>query len=103
MGADDGVRAWWNGEVVLDESGCQGTNRDQFQAEVELTGAWDRLLVKIYDQGGGWGMFARILVDDEPLTDLEVSLAADGVWPPVASDLDGDGLGDLCDETPNGP
>jgi cysteine-rich repeat protein len=101
VGADDGVRAWLGEEVVLEVASCQGVNRDQFQAQVSLTGGWDRLLLKVRDQGGGWGAMARFLdADDEPIVDLELSLAGEGPWPPVQVDGDGDGLGDLCDPEP---
>ncbi len=102
IGADDGVRAWLNGLQVLEIASCQGANRDQFTAEVQLAQGWNRLLVEVRDQGGGWAMFVRFKDGDEPITDLEVSLDADGTWAPTQSDLDGDGQGDVCDETPTG-
>lgn len=98
VGADDGVFAWWNGAMVLDISSCQGVNRDQFQAEVEVIAGWNTLLLKVYDQGGGWGLIARLLgADGAPVTDLQPSLHPDEVWTPDQSDQDGDGIGDACD------
>ncbi len=101
LGPDDGARAWLGGVEVLDISGCQGTNVDQFQAAVELQAGWQLLMVKVRDQGGDWGLFARFL-DDEglPLTDLELALGPDGAWPSNQEDSDGDGLGDACDGDP---
>lgn len=102
LGPDDGVRAWWDGVEVLDVAGCQGTNIDQFQADITFTGDWQLLLVKIRDQGGGWGNYARVLdAAGAPRTDLEVALTPDGA-PLPATDTDGDGLGDACDPTPAG-
>jgi len=102
MGPDDGIRVWLNGDVVMEESGCQGTVIDYFNAEVQLQAGWNSLLLKVYDQGGEWGNYARFLDDGEPVTDLELSLSPDGVWAPDQEDSDGDGQGDVCDETPFG-
>lgn len=104
LGADDGVRAWVGGIEVLDVSGCQGTNADQFQAPATLTKGFNRLTIKVRDQGGGWGLLARFLdADGAPVTDLEVSLDPAGPWVSDQSDLDKDGIGDVCDDTPAGP
>jgi cysteine-rich repeat protein len=103
LGPDDGARAWLDGAVVLEVASCQGTNWDQFTAEVALTGEWQPLLLKIYDQGGGWGTFARVLdADGAPLRGLEVALSADGPLVSDQGDADGDGLGDACDDDPTG-
>ena len=102
MGLDDGARAWLNGEEVADVAGCQGTNVDQFTAEVTLLAGWNRLMLKVRDQGGAWGMIVRFRDDAGPITDLELSLTPDGPWTDDQGDLDGDGLGDVCDPTPAG-
>lgn len=98
LGPDDGARAWLNGEMVLEVSGCQGVVVDKFTAEVTLNAGWNRLLLKIYDQGGGWGTYARFLDEDGPLNDLELSLSPDGGWGFDQTDSDGDGKGDVCDD-----
>lgn len=102
LGPDDGARAWLDDRVVLDIDGCQGTTADQFQAEVELPAGWSRLLLKVYDQGGGWGSYVRLLDAGLPVTDLELSLSPEERWSFDGGDLDGDGLGDLCDPSPAG-
>jgi len=102
-GPDDGARAWLNGQLVQTVSGCQGTNIDQFQDPVTLVAGWNRLMVKVHDQGGGWGTYARFLeLNGTPVTDLELSLDPSGAWDPDQSDIDGDGVGDACDDTPAG-
>ncbi|MEM6925525.1 MAG: hypothetical protein AAF602_01250, partial [Myxococcota bacterium] len=93
VGADDGVRAWLDGTVVLEVDGCQGTNIDQFQAPVTLAPGINRLTLKVFDQGGGWGLYARFLdALGEPFTDFELSLSPDGSPLASQSDADGDGL-----------
>ena len=103
VGADDGAYVWLNGEEVMAVDSCQGTNLDQFQEPVTLQAGWNRLTTKVYDQGGGWGLYARFLdADGNPVTDLEISLQANTSWAPDQTDTDGDGLGDVCDPTPGG-
>ncbi len=102
LGPDDGARVWLNHEQVMDEPGCQGTVVDYFTAEVSLVEGWNVLVVKVRDQGGGWGNYARFLDGETPVTDLEISLSPDGPWESNQEDADGDGQGDVCDTTPLG-
>jgi len=103
MGIDDGGRAYWNGEEVFEVGSCQGTNVDQFQAPVVMLEGWNQLLIRVRDQGGGWGLYTRLLDGDgEPMVGLEVSLTGPEPFSPGQEDTDGDGLGDWCDPTPNG-
>ncbi len=102
-GPDDGALVWLNGEEVQSISGCQGTVIDYFPVDVTLLAGWNRLLIKVRDQGGGWGNYVRFLDGGTPVTDLEVSLDPAGSWLPDQTDSDGDGQGDVCDDTPLGP
>ncbi|MEL6342768.1 MAG: thrombospondin type 3 repeat-containing protein [Myxococcota bacterium] len=100
IGADDGHRAWLGGEALGFSAGCQGVYVDQFRYPVTLQEGWQPLLIKIRDNGGGWGVIARFLDDaDEPITDLEVSFEPD-FWVDDQRDTDGDGIGDVCDPQP---
>jgi cysteine-rich repeat protein len=102
QGPDDGAFAWFNGELVFETTACQGTVEDRYPVDLELLAGWNSLVVKVYDQGGGWGNYVRFFDGDEPVTDLELSLSPDGPWQPGQEDSDGDGLGDVCDDTPMG-
>lgn len=102
LGPDDGARAWVGADQVLEDARCQGTTIDGNEVPVTLQAGWNRLLVKVYDQGGGWGVYARFKDGDTPVTDLEISLQAGGPWRPDQTDSDGDGVGDVCDDTPAG-
>jgi cysteine-rich repeat protein len=98
VGADDGVFAWWNGTRVLDVSSCQGVTPDQFQASVDVRVGRNRLLLKVRDQGGAWGVSARLLdAGGAPLVELTPAVQADGGWVPDQSDADADGVGDVCE------
>jgi cysteine-rich repeat protein len=100
IGPDDGARIWFDGIEVLEVDSCQGTNVDQFGADISLSGEFQLLTVKIRDQGGGWGTYLRLLdADGAPLSDLELALVADGSALPLG-DADGDGVGDACDPDP---
>ena len=61
VGPDDGIRVWWDGSVVIDLATCQGTIPDFVTAPVAMTAGWHTLLLKVRDQGGGWGNYARFL------------------------------------------
>lgn len=101
VGPDDGARVWLNGVQVVDFSGCQPAYADYVLQEVTLAAGWNRLLVKIRDAGGDWANYVRFLDGGgAPVLDLEVSLSPEGAWVPGQGDTDGDGIGDLCDETP---
>ncbi len=102
QGPDDGAYAWLNGELVFETSVCQGTYEDHYSVEVELLAGWNTLLGKVYDQGGGWGNYVRFLDGETPITDLELSFSPDGAWVDDQTDSDGDGVGDVCDDTPMG-
>ena len=100
VGPDDGARVWFNGVAVLDITPCQGTVVDSSTIDVPLLAGWNTLVIKVYDQGGGWGNYVRFLDAGTPVTDLEISLAPGGPFAADQTDSDTDGQGDMCDDTP---
>ena len=59
-----------------------------------LVSGWNRILVKVRDHGGQWGLYLRLLQGNMPLTELPVSLHEGGGFIASQQDSDGDGLGD---------
>jgi hypothetical protein len=102
VGPDDGIRVWWDGSVVIDLATCQGTIPDFVTAPVSMTAGWHTLLLKVRDQGGGWGKL-RSLPRSEGRADHRPRAVDDRrAVGRRSDDSDGDGEGDACDLTPTG-
>ncbi|HQK95783.1 MAG TPA: HEAT repeat domain-containing protein, partial [Armatimonadota bacterium] len=63
-GSDDGIKAWVNGEVVLNHDVDRGAQVDQDQAPCTLRAGTNELLVKISQGGGGWNFCLRFTTPD---------------------------------------
>lgn len=58
--SDDGVRIWLNGKLILDKHKGRSVSGEEDRLAVSLRAGDNRLLAKV-DQGvGGWGLVARI-------------------------------------------
>jgi cysteine-rich repeat protein len=103
FGSDDGHVVWFDGVEIGRDPGCHGVGTDSYVYPVALTAGWHRVLVKVFDGGGGWGVRMRVRgLDGTPMTDVATSLAGPQTWSDDQGDLDGDGVGDVCDTTPVG-
>jgi hypothetical protein len=78
---DDGGRAWVNGTRVHDNDRGGGFKKDEFKARIRLEEGWNRLLFKVRNGTGGFGLQMRV-VDGagEPIGSLE--------WHPYGDALD---------------
>ena len=102
IGHDDGARIWFNHELLAEDGTCQGAVADDYLYPVTLDAGWNTLQVLVYDGGGNWALYARFKDGSTPITDLSLSLIPDTGQVFDQSDQDGDGIGDVCDETPAG-
>ncbi len=60
LGTDDGVRMWVNDKLVRDSLILRGADPDQDTVIVSLRKGWNKMLLKIENNLGGWGFFCRI-------------------------------------------
>lgn len=54
IGSDDAVIVWWNGLPVLIHDVLRGTTPGQDKIHVRAKPGKNTLLLKVYDEGGGW-------------------------------------------------
>jgi hypothetical protein len=59
LGSDDGARVWLNGEPVWAAIEVRGADADKDRFEVMLRKGWNRLLIKVEQGQGGWGVRIR--------------------------------------------
>ncbi len=76
LGSDDGVKAWWNGEVVAADNTARAVAPGQEKVKVHANAGWNRLLLKVTQNNQGWGAVARFAnPDGTPATGLKFSVA----------------------------
>jgi len=72
-GSDDGIKIWWNGDQVLAKNEKRGAEPGQNMAQIRLTPGWNKILVKVNNGDGGWGVFLRITdMDGTPVEELQI-------------------------------
>jgi len=64
IGSDDGERAWWNGDLVLDRSDHREPRPDQDRARIRVRRGENRLLLRICDANHRPGFYCRLAVPD---------------------------------------
>jgi len=81
---DDGGRAWLNGTKVHDNDKNGGAVKaDEFNVSIRLEEGWNRLLIKVNQGTGGFGMMMRITDSAKaPIAGLEYSPYGDSLDPP---------------------
>ena len=60
LGSDDGVKVWVNGKSVYTNHETRGVERDKDKVDIRLNEGPNRLLFKVDQHFGGWGLIARI-------------------------------------------
>lgn len=75
MGSDDGVKAWFNDELVFDQWTQQAAAPRQHRVKVTLKQGWNKLMLKAVDFEGGWVVACRLrAADGSALEGLKVSV-----------------------------
>ncbi len=71
LGSDDGLEVWLNGILIHRLNRGRGVKLDEDRVEIRLRPGWNRLLIKVYQGKGGWGLGARIADrSSQPMKDL---------------------------------
>jgi len=89
-GADDGIKVWLNGEVVLEKDRAGGKSLTRNKVSVSLKEGINRLLVKVRNLYGGYGFSLGIFEEDgdtpwglEYLLSPEVTYVEEASFVPV--------------------
>jgi hypothetical protein len=67
LGSDDGVRVWANGALVWSHAIHRPMSPDADQFDVPLRAGWNRLLLKVRNDDGGYGVMLRLCDPDSTL------------------------------------
>lgn len=60
LGSDDGVKVWVNGQISYLNNTLRGAVADDDTFKVRLNEGWNKLILKVSNGSGGWGVFARL-------------------------------------------
>lgn len=63
-GSNDGIKVWWNGEMIHGLNVARGLAAGQDQLPVSLKAGDNTLVMAIYQHGGDWGAAARLRTKD---------------------------------------
>ncbi|HSG07310.1 MAG TPA: glycoside hydrolase family 38 C-terminal domain-containing protein [Longimicrobiales bacterium] len=63
--SDDDLRVWLNGTLVVDHEVARGVGSGTDTATVRLAAGANRLLLKVVNRGGGFGLSGRLLADSQ--------------------------------------
>lgn len=71
FGSDDGAKVYLNGEKLFEHQVARGIRRDEEHVDLHLRAGDNRLLFKIEQGDGGWGLMARVVgMDGKPIPGL---------------------------------
>lgn len=78
LGSDDGVKAWWNGAVVIANNTQRAVAPGQDKVKVSAKPGWNALMLKIPQNVMGWGACARFTnPDGSPAAGLRFAVPSD--------------------------
>lgn len=60
MGHDDAIKIWVNNSLVFSNNNYHAARFDQSHAKVLLNKGWNKILIKLCQKQGKWGLFFRI-------------------------------------------
>ncbi|MDQ2730691.1 MAG: HEAT repeat domain-containing protein, partial [Armatimonadota bacterium] len=70
-GSDDGLKAWVNGKLVVNDNVSRPAIPGSDQKAIDLKAGWNQILLKISQGSGDWGYYFDILdTNKQPITDL---------------------------------
>lgn len=76
LGSDDGVKAWWNGKVVVADNAQRAVAPAQDKVKVRAEKGWNPLILKITQNNQGWAACARFTnADGSPAAGLRYQAA----------------------------
>ena len=64
LGSDDGIKAWFNGKVVVTANRGGAVKPGDQKAPVTLQKGWNPVLLKVVQWSAGWGFCARVAKPD---------------------------------------
>ena len=73
--SDDDLRVWLNGTLVVDHEVARGVGSGTDTVTVRLARGANKLLLKVVNRGGGFGLGGRLLADSQdPIHDLSLGV-----------------------------
>lgn len=77
FGSDDGAKVWVNGEQKFSKQIARGIKRDEDRVPIHLKPGKNRILFKVEQGNGGWGLLARVVDSSGQPAALTESLDVD--------------------------
>ncbi len=63
LGTDDACRVWLDGELIYEDLSGHAANPFQHLGELSLHAGWNRVLVKVENGGGAFGLYLHVFDD----------------------------------------
>ncbi len=69
VGSDDGIKVWINSKAVHENNVGRGIKIDEDKVEVILNAGWNRIVAKVIQSSGPWGLCLRLQNPDDSKID----------------------------------